>query len=90
MASIAFSPTQPKRYQTVTITGSAFTATTSYTVVVTQQAIGAQSIPVTSNGSGAFSCTFVASGSGTISVAVNGVPSTVTQVASGSVKVSGD
>lgn len=90
MAALAFSPTAPKRYQTVTVTGTAFAATTALTVVVSHQSIGAESIPVTTNGSGAFTCTFVADGTGTINVAVNGVPSTVTTVFSSSVNVKGD
>lgn len=90
MAALAFSPTSPKRYQTVTVTGSAFAATTSLTVVVSHQSIGMESIPVTTNGSGAFTCTFVADCAGSLTVAVNGVPSTVTQIFSSSVNVKGD
>lgn len=90
MASLSFSPTSPRRFQTVTITGAAFATNTPLTVVVAHQSIGNESIPVTTNGSGAFTCTFVADGTGQVNVNVNGVPSTVTTVLSSSVNVKGD
>lgn len=70
MAAIAAAPNPTKGYGTVTLTLSAMTATTAYTVTVVSPQGHSTNLPVTTDGAGAGTVKFVPSVNGNYSVNV--------------------
>ena len=70
-----------------TVTGSGLSATTAYSLVITEADGSTTTRPVTSDGSGAFTFTYVPQGPGTVTYSLNAAtPTVVVATVSGSTR----